>query len=169
MNSPHPPLDGVLLATQLFVVGLYAGIHWFNYLGGLPALQDLERAGTFVDYWQNVDRYMGRRMRVFGAILLASCALSAIWFGVRQQWTVAAGLLLTLALLLADVVVAVCGNVPLNERIQSWRVDAIPGEWRDVRGALVHHFRLRGVISLAAFEVLVYTVVVLWARTPAVL
>lgn len=168
MSAVHPPLDGVLLAAQLFVVGLYAGIHWFNYLGGLPALQDLERAGTFVDYWQNVDRYLGRRMRVFGPVLLTSWVLSVSWFAVGQQWKVAAGLLLTLILLLADVVVAVSGNVPLNERIQSWRVDAIPGEWRDVRGALVHHFRLRGVVSLAAFEVLVYTVVVVWARIPVV-
>ena len=97
MNSQLALIESVLLAAEVFVVGLYAGIHWFNYLGGLPALQDL-------------------------------------------------------------------GNVPINVDIQSWRLNAIPGRWRDVRGALRRYFRFRGALSLAAYAVLVCTVVCVWER-----
>ena len=149
MNA-HPALvEGLLLAVELFVVGLYAGIHWFNYLGGLPALRDLERAETFVDFWQNVDRYMGARMRIFGPAVLVSCILPMLWFAAERNWWVAGGEMVVLALLLADVATAIVGNVPINAAIQSWRLDAIPESWRDVRGALLRYFRLRGALSLA--------------------
>jgi hypothetical protein len=74
--------------------------------------------------------------------------------------------MVVLALLLADVATAIVGNVPINAAIQSWRLDAIPESWRDVRGALLRYFRLRGALSLAAYAVLVYAVVCVWARTP---
>lgn len=142
-------MEAVLFSCVL-VTGLYAGIHFFNLIGGLPALYRMTRPETFIEFWQNIDHFMAARMRVFGPLVLLVQLTSIILMAVDHRW-VSMGLMIAgFGLTVADAIIAVRGNGPLNRRIQSWSLERVPVEWVQVRDEVARWFGARGVAAIGA-------------------
>ena len=90
---------------------------------------------------------------VYYATLLASIALTA--FCVTNP----AGILFfasifSLLALVADIILTLKGNVPLNHVINSWKEGDYPDNWDTVRSKWLSIFNVRQVVNLAGFVIL---------------
>lgn len=94
-------------------------------------------------------------------------------FMAKFKWSMYAGLLLSLALLiftaqqsigflffsslfaflglLTDTVITVKGNLPLNTFIRSWSADQHPADWKTYRSKWLLYFSWRQVANIAGF------------------
>jgi hypothetical protein len=111
---------GFLLSSVL-LTGFMGGIGFVNFIGFGPALRDTP-AEHIVRYWQIVDSYMSVRMPVFGSAILLSF-LGSGFFLVKQSnkqplWL----LILALAFIITDIVIATQFNFLFNRNIlKCWK------------------------------------------------
>lgn len=150
------------LGATVFLSGLYGGIGFFTVLGGNPAVAKLS-PGTFAEYWQHIDSYMGARMPFFGPLLLLSVLVSVILL--LQEWSSPAFwfMLLALLILVGDMVFVFSVNHPLNQLIQSWDLDHLPANVQEVQLKVVRAFNIRCLFMTGAF---VFALLSVWFRKP---
>ena len=142
------------LGISLFLSGLYGGTGFFTIMGGNPAVARLSERG-FAEYWQQVDSFMGTRMPVFGPILLLSLltsviTLSAAWRSV-SFWLA----LLALIIIISDIIFTLSTNHPLNQLIQSWDLQHLPSNVKEVQAKVVYAFWFRSFFMIASFACVV--------------
>lgn len=140
----------IILYACVLVTGLYAGIHFFNLVAGVAAIRRMERPETFIDFWQNIDHFMAARMRVFGPLVLALLLATTALLAAEGHGLAAAFAALAFMLALLDAVFAVNGNMPLNQRVQSWSLERPPAEWQAVRAEAARWFGRRGLAAIGA-------------------
>jgi len=142
-------IDFTLFLTTL-LTGFYAGTGFFVIMGGNPAI--LKMSGrTFVEYWQHTDFYMAARMRFFGPSLLI-VLLSAALIHIREWATPTFWFLLTaLLILIADLVVIFTTNHPLNQLVQSWDLNNLPANVREIKFRIVNAFWFRSAFMMGSF------------------
>jgi hypothetical protein len=138
------------LYLSVFLSGLYGGVGFFTLMGGNPSLRELS-SHTFAEYWQHIDSYMGARMPVFGPILLLSMLFTVITlFPLRSSpsfWLMVLGFLI----IVGDLVFTMSTNHPLNKLIQSWDLQNLPGNVKEIQRQVVHAFWYRSVFMISAF------------------
>jgi uncharacterized membrane protein len=151
-------LSLVALYLSLFLSGLYGGVGFFTIMGGNPALRKLSEP-AFAEYWQQVDGYMGARMPVFGTILLLSMLFSVI--ALLPLRTTPSFWLMALAFLIiiGDIVFTLSTNHPLNRLIQSWDLQHLPDNVKEVQQQVVHAFWYRSVFMISSFACVVLALV----------
>jgi hypothetical protein len=138
-----------LLAVSLN--GANLGIHVMSHMSLFPALRHRLDDRAAVATWQALDRYMGRRMPLFGQALLVSGLLAAVLaFRAGDQHGAAWAGVSTL-LVLADTVHTVLKHLPVNRTLQSWHAEAPPKDWRHVLERQFRHFQLRAVFVGTSF------------------
>jgi uncharacterized membrane protein len=98
------------------MVGLYAGLH---FSGIMAPVEKKMSVTMYTDYWQIVDSYMGQRMPTFGQLFLGLYVVNLLLF-IRQWkkivfWIILIGLIL----LLADMILTLKQQLPINQYIQS--------------------------------------------------
>jgi uncharacterized membrane protein len=57
--------------------------------------------------------------------------------------------------LIADIILILKGNIPLNKTINSWSPSRYPENWSEYRAKWLATYRIRQVINLSGFVVLV--------------
>ena len=57
--------------------------------------------------------------------------------------------------LLADIIITVKGNLPINAAINKWTADNYPQNWNDYRIKWLRYFRYRQIVNLAGFVSLI--------------
>jgi len=142
-------IDFTLFLTTL-LTGFYAGTGFFVIMGGNPATLKMS-SRTFVEHWQHIDFYMAARMRFFGPLLLI-VLLSAVLIHIREWATPTFWFLLTAFLILiADLVVIFTINHPLNQLVQSWDLNNLPANVREIKFRIVNAFWFRSAFMMGSF------------------
>jgi uncharacterized membrane protein len=140
----------VALALVLLVSGLSAGQMYNEEIGGQPVLASLsDRA--YVEYWQALDKLMSVRMPAVGLGSLAVFVFALLvlyrWRKTWPYWLVVAAFLFTVA----DAVVTVTQQVPINQQIQGLQPERRPADVGKYKVATAEHFRIRAGLRIAAF------------------
>jgi Domain of unknown function (DUF1772) len=151
MFAPFAPLAPFAVCLGLFCLALVAGIGVEITLnnGVLRALP----ATTFVPLHQRRERAHARLMPPLVTLaLLATLGVALSWGEqpARLWLTFASGLAILVVIAVTLVV-----EVPLNRRIQRWRPDAPPDNWRTLRDRWMRSNDLRTVAAVAALALLV--------------
>ncbi len=153
-------LQRIVLTLVLLFTGLLAGLQVLMLLGVLPAIKRMPLA-TYVGMWQALDHFMAARMPIFanGALLLYVLAIGCFARFPRRWvfWT----LLGCLGLLLADTAFTVTQQLPVNRAVQALDPTHLMDLTRvqQLRDGTIHHFYLRGSLSIAAFVWLAFGIV----------
>ncbi|HEX8659638.1 MAG TPA: anthrone oxygenase family protein [Hymenobacter sp.] len=138
------------LALVLLVSGLSAGQMYNEEIGGQPALAVLSNR-TYVEYWQALDKLMAVRMPTVGMGSLAVFVFALLvlyrWRKTWPYWLVVAAFLCTVA----DAVVTVTQQVPVNQQIQALQPDHLPADVAKYKVATAEHFHIRAGLRIGAF------------------
>jgi len=117
-------------------------------------------ASAYVELRQQINAAIATRFtRLYIASLLSLLALLASAI-VASAWFVAAGAAVASAALVADVVLAAKLNVPINARMDTWSVAAVPPDWQIHRDAWQRALNLRRVVLLTGFVALTLALLV---------
>jgi hypothetical protein len=149
--APFAPFAPLAVCLGLFCLALGAGIGVEITLnnGVLRALP----ATTFVPLHHRRGRAHARLMPLLVTLaLLATLGVALSWGeqSARLWLTLASGLAILVVIAVTLVV-----EVPLNRRIQRWRPDAPPDNWRTLRDRWMRSNDLRTVVAVAALALLV--------------
>jgi uncharacterized membrane protein len=127
---------------------------------------DVLTTDVFIRAQQSIEEVFSRSMPVFMAATVVSAA-PVLWF-LRQARVSKLVLLLFLSafvFLIAQLIITLIGNVPINDQIRSWSPDNPPAQWEDVRDQwnLFNNFRtmllvvalgvqLGGLLAMISFK-----------------
>jgi uncharacterized membrane protein len=127
---------------------------------------DVLTTDVFIQAQQSIEEVFSRSMPVFMAATVVSAA-PVLWF-LRQARVSKLVLLLFLSafvFLIAQLIITLIGNVPINDQIRSWSPDNPPAQWEDVRDQwnLFNNFRtmllvvalgvqLGGLLAMISFK-----------------
>lgn len=141
----------ILTFFNVFLYALIAGQGFYMLLGGSQALKQLS-VGAFIEQRQSVDKAITRNL---SASYLFTLAYSASYIFLLA-WNEAPQLQLATAILafllfLADLLLAVRGNAPLNKEIDSWQEHAHPMDWTTHRDSWIKYMTWRNWLSIFAF------------------
>jgi hypothetical protein len=122
----------------------------------------LERPGkvalapaTYVQVQQMLFRTYGPAV---GALETLALLATATWWALDRAWLVGLAVLADTAMI---GVWAIWIN-PINQRVNRWRVDALPADWARIRDRWEMLHTVRAILSLAALCALLITVT--WCR-----
>jgi hypothetical protein len=150
-----------MLVTILYLITLLPFATFFGiavYMFIAPIYDKLTPT-SFVEFFQKVDPYMKvwAKFLVLGQILL--CLLLII---LQARTLLQPHVILTIIALLCglvSMVTAVKGNVPLNREMETWDATSPPAHWAQVRDRWLHIHRIRGIVEIAGFIVLLLAAV----------
>lgn len=140
----------IALFVSSILIGFYGGIGFFSFISFLPTLERLP-VPHLTPFWRLIDGYMGRRMRVFGPLMLLSLLvtlglLMPQWNSVAF-WLVGAALLV----LVTDVRIAIRENIPVNRAIQNRDMMYSPEQLEAFRTTMVRAFYKRSTLMILCF------------------
>ncbi|MET0463182.1 MAG: hypothetical protein ABW007_08505 [Chitinophagaceae bacterium] len=127
----------------------------FFYLLAMERVCRNMNPATYIESRKLLDDRLSKTLAgAYYTTLLASIALTA--FCVTNP----SGLLficsiISLVALLADMVLALKGNQPLNKIINTWTTTEYPNNWEHYRNRWFVYYNTRQVVNLAGFVVLV--------------
>lgn len=144
------PSQRVALYVTTVLTGFYGGIGFFDFMSFLPTLARLP-AEHLIPFWRLIDGYMGTRMPVFGPLMLLSLVVTLLM--VRRQWRKAPFWLVAaaLAVLIADLIVALNENIPVNQAIQDRRAVYTPAQIEAFRATMLRAFTIRSFLMILCF------------------
>lgn len=132
------------------LTGFYGGIGFFGFMSFLGTLERLP-APHLVPFWRLIDGYMGRRMRIFGPLMLLSLLVTLLLLSPQWQswafWLVG----VALVVLIADVRIAIRENVPVNLAIQNRGVNHSTEQIEAFRATMVRAFYKRSALMIVCF------------------
>jgi len=140
----------VVQFIALFLTALSMSVHFGTWLTERP-LRRTQSGALFVEVHKGRDDVAARVMPILGNAAILFLALGAYF-----ARTVPAAFLLSvvgLVLVIGDMVVTLKGNVPINRIIQTWRADAPPAQWSELRDRWerLHTIRTALIVSGFAF------------------
>ncbi|WP_051026956.1 DUF1772 domain-containing protein [Nocardia higoensis] len=140
--------------AALLFPGLLAGAFGYGAVNVLYAFREVPLDVRFT-FHTALMRVNGPVMQSLMALAAASTLLLAIRSTHRQRWIAASAS----SLVFASFVVTRWGNVPINQRIKHWRVDALPADYTEIlRRWELFHFTRTGC-ALVAFALAIITII----------
>ena len=156
----NDPLLGALQLAALLVFSVVASQPLF-YLLVLDRASASLGGPAYVELRHRIDEVMTARLpALYLAALAAVLSVAAVgWW--RGAVALAGGAGVAAACLVADAVLAVKRNVPINALIRSWSPEAPPADWAAARSRWRAAFAVRTVVLCLGLTALAFTVVFL--------
>lgn len=111
-------------------------------------------ASTFLDWHRHIDYYMSKRGAFIGPPSLILLLTQTMIFWRDKERTKSILVLSTLLLNILGMIIAIKGNVPINQQLQSLQPGTIPANWEQIRNEwLGYHFwrNLTAIIGFLSF------------------
>jgi hypothetical protein len=143
----------ILAFFNVLFYSLIAGQGFYMLLGGSKALRQLS-VGAFIEQRQSVNKAIAQNLSISYLLTLVysgSYIFLLVWNKASQLQVAAA--ILAFLLFLADLLLAVRGNVPLNKEIDSWQAHAHPMDWTTHRDLWIKYMTWRNWLSIFALVV----------------
>jgi hypothetical protein len=146
----------IIAFFNVLLYSLIAGQGFYMLLGGSQALKQLS-VGAFIEQRQSVDKAITRNLSLSYLLTLAYSAsyiFLLVWNKTPQlQLTTA---ILAFLLFLADLFLAIRGNVPINKEIDSWQENAHPMDWTTYRDLWIKYMAWRNWLAILALVVFLF-------------
>lgn len=143
----------ILAFFNALLYALIAGQGFYMLLGGSRALKQLS-AGAFIEQRQSVDKAIARNLSLlylFTLVYSASYIFLLVWNEAPRMQASAATM--AFLLLIADLLIAARGNLPINKAINSWQQHAHPMDWTTHRDLWINYMTWRNWLSVLALAV----------------
>jgi hypothetical protein len=132
-------------------IGLYAFFFGISLLQLIAPWEGQVSGKTFVDYHQAIDPYMAKWAKLLAQLQLVLTLLVLVT-KYQQGLTLAFWLMsIAFGLVVTSVLVAIRGNVPLNEISRGWSPDELPVDWLAIRSRWISYHRTRAFINILGF------------------
>lgn len=143
--------------TLVITLILYAVIasQAFMYMLALKSVQLNLDAAAYITLRKLIDASMMASIKyvMYGA-LASNILLVVLLIGSPDSLIVSAAIF-SCIMLVADMLIAVKGNLPINALINSWSTDQYPSNWFEYRNRWLKFFRYRQLVIITGFVVLV--------------
>jgi len=108
-------------------------------------------ASTFLDWHRHIDFYMGKRGAFIGLPALGLLLIQTIIFW-KERARLKSGLVfITLLLTIAGTIIAIKGNMPINQQLQSLQPGFIPPNWEQIRNEWLGYHCWRNITAIIGF------------------
>ena len=150
MNS----IQKFFLGLLIFITGLYAGQMFHEMIGAQQALATLDNH-TYIAYWQSLDKLMHVRMPFASNLVLLVFILNLITLRNyrRTSWYIL--LLFSFLCLIAETVVTVKLQLPVNAMVQNLNLNHLPADVSQLKTGTINHFIIRAILRFTAFIFLI--------------
>jgi hypothetical protein len=126
----------------------------FFFLVALGRASDALSGPAYVELRQRVNAVMNVRLLPLYGATAASTALLAWLAFARAERGLGAAAVAALAGLVADAILAVRRNVPINARMDAWSPAAPPADWADHRARWREAFAVRQAVLSISYAIL---------------
>ena len=131
----------------------------FMYMIALRNVQESMGAASYMEIRRLLDRNFLKKFKpVLYTALVLGLALVVAAF-VQSSVSLLAGSIVAFVCLLADVLLAIKGNMPINRYINSWTLEAFPVNWIEYRSKWLYWFSWRQVANISGFIALLIAVI----------
>jgi hypothetical protein len=137
----------LLLLTQvclLIVISSQAIFYWLV----MTRVQQGQSAAAYLETRKLIDKNISRPLRItYYAALMTSIILLKLSFDYLSGLLFFAVLISSIALI-ADMIIAMKVNIPINKQINSWTKEDIPSNWEQIRARWLITYRYRQAFSI---------------------
>ena len=126
----------------------------FMYVIALRKAQYKMKAAAYIELRQLLDSGFKANYKyaVYAALLSNLTLLVMISKDAASLFFVTS--LLAFCALIIDILLSVKGNVPINEKINTWSADNYPADWADYRAEWLQIFQYRQIVTITGFVLL---------------
>lgn len=143
-------VDKVFRVISIVCTGLAAGIFLGHRVGVSLAVPQLTPS-TFIQLQQIIHIHFARMMPI---LMVGAVGASIIWaIRLRAHWRASEFWLVSAASLgmVCAFVLTLAVNIPINERLMTWSIEAPPGNLRELWRPWERIHSIRTVLAIAAF------------------
>ena len=145
----------IIFAITLLAYAMIAS-QAFMYMLSLKQVQLSLDANAYTEVRKLTDGGMSASFKyVIYAALLANVLLVIATANAPGRLAFISATIALLALL-AEILLTLKGNMPINDIINTWSVDAVPANWTTTREKWFRIFQYRQIASITGFVSLVY-------------
>ena len=146
-------------ATTIVLFALVMGVFWGTWFSLSRTMHQLS-ADTFIAVGHEMIENLGLPMAILLPLSLLSALVTLVllWRGGRGTafWWLLGGFLL----MVAALVITLAVEVPIDDRIATWTVATLPGDWRSVQSRWELWHTIRTFTSIAAVVAVTISAVV---------
>jgi hypothetical protein len=139
--------------TLFITILLYAFVisqSFFYILAMSNVLKNMQPA-TYIESRKLLDKNLrGSLPVVYYSALIASIALTTFCV-INPSGVLFICSVIALAALIADLVLTVKGNMPINETINTWTASDYPANWKEYRSKWFMVYNMRQVVNIIGF------------------
>ncbi|HEX6676714.1 MAG TPA: DUF1772 domain-containing protein [Actinomycetes bacterium] len=136
-------------ATTIVLFALVMGVFWGTWFSLSRTMSRLS-ADTFVAVGHEMIRNLGVPMAILLPLALLSALVTLVLLGREARaaafWWLLAGFLL----MVAALVITLAVEVPIDNKIETWTVATLPGDWRSIQSRWELFHTIRTFLSIAA-------------------
>lgn len=176
MNQIINFIRPIALYLMILIAGIYAGLHFTGMMnplvfGIINFEGDLMNSVDWAKSWQITDKFMAARMGIFGPIILYGYIFTLILFIKRWRSVVFWLIFLAFGLFIADVVLTINQQIPINRYIQNLDFQNLNPEQikqiSEIHPQVIQNFRGREIFSIIGFGLVALTPFFLKKTSPA--
>ncbi|MBD2705872.1 hypothetical protein IC229_35065 [Spirosoma sp. BT702] len=135
----------------LVTIALYAFFFGISLLQLIAPWERHVSGQTFVNYHQAIDPYMAKWAKILAQLQLV-LTLVVLWIFYQRGLTWSVCLLgIALGMVIISVLVAIRGNVPLNQVMKRWSATELPVNWLSIRDQWLTYHRWRAWVNMIGF------------------
>jgi hypothetical protein len=142
----------IIRFLNIFIAALLAGTSFGIWIGFNPLHLS---PSTYVEQQQNTIRALNALMISLVFIATAVTIGSALLLRAHKPAFIM--LLLAACLFIACILISRFGNQPINNSILSWKADALPANWTDLRDRWWSFHIMRTIAELAALGLVTWS------------
>ena len=123
----------------------------FSYIISLRNVQQNMNASAYIELRKLTDKNYQYKFRLILYFTLLSCTILTILSSMHLTGLLFITTFIAWIALVADVLIAVKGNMPINKTINSWTAETYPLDWQDYRNRWLSIFAKRQVLNIIGF------------------
>ena len=123
----------------------------FSYLIFLRNVQQAMEGGEYIRFRQQTDKNFRAKFSKLTLAALIANALLLLAACLDGKFNLSIAAFIAWTALLADTLLALTGNQPINKKINKWTTEKYPGNWRSYRSEWLKFFAMRQVFNIGGF------------------
>ncbi len=127
----------------------------FFYILAMTRVSRSMQAQSYIEARQLLDKNLRSRLSLLYYVTLLAGILLVAFTVTNPHGFLFFSAVFALMALIADIILILKGNIPLNKTINSWSPSRYPENWSEYRAKWLATYRIRQVINLSGFVVLV--------------
>ena len=123
----------------------------FSYIIALRNVQESMGAANYIELRHLLDKNYQVKFRIVIYVSLLSCSVLTILCSSDPDGLLFISSLIALIALIAEIILTLKGNVPINKVINTWSAESYPPDWKDYRAKWLSIYAKRQIVNITGF------------------